>query len=308
VLRSREALVWKIRTLGTLQISYDNRPFGTRFSENSKALIAYLAVQNGKNVRRGEITNAIWNRDYCKKDQHRLSTMIWRLNNLPAAKDHHETKLVQVDSNGALRIEANGFTWLDIVQFDSASQKTCNTIVPSEIEGLINAVELYNGDLLQDFDFDWLLEIRQYYRQCYIDLLQVLTEYFDRERDFNRVLYCADRLMKVDPYLEPIHALAIKACLATGRRALAVARAEACRRLLVEELGINLAPDTRQLLTALLSRCRLEQPQGGSATKGAALKKRPDPDPNRLRQLRQTLSQVVTVCSALLSELQQIDR
>jgi len=159
------------------------------------------------------------------------------------------------------------------------------------------AVNLYRGDLLPEFDVEWVQKARDHARQCYLDMLQILIDRFTMENVVDRLTTYADRYIQVDPYVEHVHLALISAYLASGRRSLAAARAETCRRVLVDELGVTLSPEAERIVLPLLPR--------HNATPSVQLPGRERGKPDRVGELRDTLSRLLVTCADLLNELQQ---
>ena len=272
---------------------------GSHLSATSKALISFLATRQGRSVGREEIVHSLWSIEYDKNTQHRLSTLLWRLRNLGNVKKRIPPLLL-IEPTGDVRINGPDIVRTDVALFEDAVRR-CRTepttADESDLAALTRSVGLYTADFLRDVELEWVAEKRQYLRQCYLDILQFLIEYYSHKHQHDDVIEYAEQFLRIDPYLESIHVLLIMACLATGRRSLAAARADTCRRVFNEELGVALADETRRLISLLASRAdvRPSTMRLVSRTSSAF-------EHSALVELRDACSQVVRLCSNLLSD------
>lgn len=294
-------MIWKITTFGGLKLSFNEHPHGRRLSRHSKALIAFLALHPGKNVRREELSDVLWSANYDNKHQRRLSTILWRLNHTrDAAGNRIKYSMLHIDPNGDVRIEPDNCTWIDLAEFQRVFKGIPANpahISNYDIALIERAVDLYRGDLLPEFDVEWAQKVRDHARQCYLEMLQILIDRFTSENVLDKLATYADRYLRVDPYVEHVHVALISAYLASGRRSLAAASAEACQRIFVDDLGVAPSPEAECVLKPLLPPRR-----AGARRMRFTSQERTRID--RVDELRDTLSQLLVTCAALLDELQ----
>ncbi|QND61862.1 AfsR/SARP family transcriptional regulator [Mesorhizobium huakuii] len=297
-------MIWKINTFGSLRLFYQDQPLGVHLSRTSKALIGLLATHQGRGIPRDEIAQLLWLADYDKATQHRLSTILWRLRHLGDIGGQAAAKqLVVIEPSGDIRINDRNVVSVDLAEFEAAVVRCRirrDEASPEDVAVLTRSADLYMADFLRDVDLEWVSEKRQYLRQCHLDILQFLIECHSHHCKYDDVINYADRFLRIDPYLETVHVFMIKACLATGRRSMAAAHAEACRYAFMEELGVAVEPDTQLLISSLTSATNphVRIP----AKRQVERRARARVDGSSLVQLREACSLVVDVCSSLLLE------
>jgi DNA-binding SARP family transcriptional activator len=303
---SGERMIWKICTFGSLRLFYNNQQLGVHLARTSKALISLLATRQGRSVSRQEIAQSLWSTEYDKTAQHRVSTLLWRLSRLSDKEGRRAAHpLLVIDPSGEVRINGCNIVEIDCVEFEAAVTR-CRVrqsdATAEDVAVLTRSVDLYTADFLRELELDWVAEKRQYLRQCYLDILQFLIEHHHRYGNYDEVIAYADLFLRIDPYLEPVHVLMIKACLATGRRSAAAARADACRRAFFEDLGVAVEDETQRLISLLT-------PGAGAQSKPRAKlsvkRVSPGADLRSLIQLREVCTEVVKVCSGLLLDVNQ---
>jgi DNA-binding SARP family transcriptional activator len=297
-------MIWKINTFGSFRLFYQEQQLGAHLSRTSKALISLLATHQSRSVSREEIAYLLWSTEYDKAAQHRLSTLLWRLGHL-GDKEGRTTiqPLFVIDPTGEVRISGCDLVEIDCVEFEAAVGRCRMRRAEASAEDvavLARSADLYSADFLRDLELDWVAERRQYLRQCYLDILQFLIEHYSQHQRYDEVIKYADRFLRIDPYLEAVHVFLIKACLMAGRRSVAAARAEACRRAFIDELGVAVEEETQRLISPLiLGSGTKSKPRTKLSVDGRA---RPRVDGRSLIQLRDVCTEVVKVCSVLLDE------
>jgi DNA-binding SARP family transcriptional activator len=102
---------------------------------------------------------------------------------------------------------------------------------------LREALELWRGDALGGLEGRWADQVRQAYRQQYLDAVVAWAWAELRGGDPATVVDLLTRLTEEHPYAEPVAAMLLRALHPTGRTAAALARFTTVRARLVEELG-----------------------------------------------------------------------
>ncbi|MGY4568080.1 MULTISPECIES: AfsR/SARP family transcriptional regulator [Bradyrhizobium] len=294
------AVFCNIRTFGSFQVICNGRSYGRRLSQHSRTLLALLVLRYGRSVRREEIVDLLWSANYDKAHRRRLSTILWRINHV-APRSTQRYEIVRIEENGDIRIDADTNIHIDLAEFESVFKA-----IPSHVEefrsfdvtAIENAVNLYRGDLLEDMDTEWLHQARAHVRQCHLDMLQLLIEYFAKAAQPDKVILYANRFLQIDPYVETVHLALVKAYLATGKNGLALAQVDLCRRVLKDDLGVPLSADAEFILSSLglTRRIKPRTPRLQTSESSVA-------STDRVGELRLTVSKLLAICAELLDEL-----
>ena len=167
----------------------------------------------------------------------RLSDLVWLLRHaLPALQ------LEATSQHIALPAEAR---WLDVEHFQEAATGT------GGLSNWMNALSLYQGDLLAGFCDDALLVEREHLYLQYVHLLHRACAQLCQERCFEDALPLAERLVQSEPYDEKALRTLMETYYALGRRGAALAAYEAFVSLASEELNVEPDPATQALVEAL---------------------------------------------------------
>jgi DNA-binding SARP family transcriptional activator len=124
-----------------------------------------------------------------------------------------------------------------------------------------HALELYQGDVLDGFlisdatDFvQWLDECRYHYRQQAATAAWVLAQRYESESHLTDAIESARRAVKLAPLNERVVQKVIAMLDRVGDRAGAIDLYERFRVRIASDLGVDPAPETRALVTAIRSR------------------------------------------------------
>lgn len=115
------------------------------------------------------------------------------------------------------------------------------------------AVALYRGELLESFDYPWVLFERERLREICIDNLLLLLSQYRRSRDFGAAMRAAKQALSLDPWRESIVRQLMQLRYEAGDAAAALAEYEAFAQRLRLELQADPMTDTRALRDAIAS-------------------------------------------------------
>ena len=137
---------------------------------------------------------------------------------------------------------------IDIEEFElqiaEARKKRQSGDSEGAAEMTVEAVGLYRGDFLEELYYDWVEELRSYYRDLYLEALKELAGFYGGRGDHERVIRYGQRILQRDPYREDAHCQVMEAYVGMGNRAAAIEQFDRLRKLLRSELGVAPLPAT----------------------------------------------------------------
>ena len=133
---------------------------------------------------------------------------------------------------------------VDVRQFEDQAQwlLSAEAASPSQFSALV-----YTGNLLQDFDDDWVYPQRQYYRDQYIEALLRAIELARAQSEYQQAIDFAQNLLLVDPTIERAHQHIIFCYMTLGERTKALQQYGLCQIVLRDELGVDPTSETQSL-------------------------------------------------------------
>ncbi|HWP44883.1 MAG TPA: BTAD domain-containing putative transcriptional regulator, partial [Blastocatellia bacterium] len=146
------------------------------------------------------------------------------------------------------RIDAEEFERLTM----DAREARRNNDADGAAQLLAEAIRLYSGDFLEELYYDWIEELRSYYRDLYLGSLKELIAYHSERGSHDQVIRYGQMTLQRDAYQEDVHCQVMEAYVRTGNRAAAIEQFDGLRKLLRRELGVDPLPATIARYEALI--------------------------------------------------------
>jgi DNA-binding SARP family transcriptional activator/tetratricopeptide (TPR) repeat protein len=240
--------------LGPFQASLDDLPVEGFTSPRLRALLAYLAVEGGREHLRGQVAALLWPE---KPDREALGALRSGLSKLHSAlRDRRAPCPFVLVTRTTVQFNTASDHWLDVAEFERLMQEAGgkNQDPDSCLQLLESCVALYRGPFLDGLSvgdspaFDeWLLLKDEEYQRAVLSVLGRLASLRMARAEYSETARWARRQLELEPYRERAHRQLMAALALGGERSAALAHYEACRRLLAEELGCEPEDETQAL-------------------------------------------------------------
>jgi len=236
--------------LGPFQATLDGRPVEGLSSDRLRALLAYLAVERGREHAREQVASLLWPE---RPDREARSALRYALSKLHAALgDRGAPSPFLLVSRTSLQFNPASDHWLDVAELESLAGLDLGGF--QDLSGLSRAARLYRGPFLHglsvagspDLD-DWLLMKDEELLRAVLSVLGRLTSLHAAGGDYVEAARWARRQLELEPYREQAHRQLMAALALGGERSAALVHYEACRRVLAQELGCEPDDETKAL-------------------------------------------------------------
>jgi WD40 repeat protein/DNA-binding SARP family transcriptional activator len=247
-----------LSVLGTFEVILAGQPVTAFGYDKVQALLVYLAVEADRPHRRETLAGLLWPDLSEKAAHHNLSQALFSLRR--AIDDLQATPPFLVITRHSLQFNPASDHCLDVASFsdllaccrshDHDSLASCDPC----LERLREAVALYQGDFLAGFSAgdalafeEWALLQRERLARLADEALDRLAGAYRERGEYRQALAYAWHRAELDPWREGacrslMHLLAL-----SGEREAALAQYAAFQGRLAAELGMQPAPETRQL-------------------------------------------------------------
>jgi predicted ATPase len=250
--------------LGAMQVTLADGETVKFRSDQTRALLAYLAVEADRPHRREALTGLLWPDEPEEAARHNLRQALVNLRK--AIGDHTANPPYLLSTPDEIRFNPASNYTLDLAEFD-AHLAACESHVHANLvmcavcmPRLQQAVNLYRGKFLQEFflsdsaEFEeWALTRREATHQRALDALTHLANYYEHHGDLATTHRTAVRQLELDPWREQAHRQLMRVLMLEGQRQAALAQYETCRRVLADELGVEPSVETRELYEKIKS-------------------------------------------------------
>ena len=121
------------------------------------------------------------------------------------------------------------------------------------IDEFEKAIVIYRGDFFQDKNYQWCIAERLRLQKYYLEIIKKMALYFVDKQEYKKAeetLYIG--ISKL-PLEEDLHELLLKTFFLQNSRVIMIRHYEYLEKLLQEELGVEVRPDTKRLYDRLLN-------------------------------------------------------
>jgi DNA-binding SARP family transcriptional activator len=237
--------------LGPFEAALDDKPVKGLSSDHLRALLAYLAIEGGREHARASVASLLWPErsdvEALSALRHALSNLRFALGDRPASRPFILTSRISVQFN------RTSDHWLDVAEFDRLQEQ-------NDAKSLEQAAVLYRGTFLEGLSLaesaafdEWVLLKSEAYRRSALSLLGQLAALQTASANYEEAARWARRQLELEPYREQAHRQLMLALALGGDRTAALAHYEVCQRLLVAELGCTPDDKTQALYDQLRS-------------------------------------------------------
>ncbi len=233
-------------------------------SAKVRALLAYLMLESGKSHSREHLTALFWGDGDDVKSAKNMRQALSNLRKSIRDTDPENPFLI-ISSDAIQANKKNPFLQVDTQTFDTLIE-TCKEHPHRRLETcaacmqrLKQAALLYRGELLNGFTLkdavifqDWLVTRREYFHQKMISALEHLAMYHQIRHEYPEAISYARRLVSMDGWREESHLILMRLLFNAGQRSAALKQYQRCRRILLEEFGVEPQPETVRLYQEIM--------------------------------------------------------
>ncbi|HEX8990170.1 MAG TPA: BTAD domain-containing putative transcriptional regulator, partial [Anaerolineales bacterium] len=253
-----------VSVLGEFEVWIDGGKAQEFESDKVRALLAYLIVGADHAHRRETLIGLLW--PDCPEEAARHSLRQALFNLRLGLGDHIAKPPYLLISRDSIQFNRESDHLLDLDQFKATYQawKTSGakgSSLPTDLMlQLEQMVKLYRGEFLQHFSLssssefeNWIIVQRESLRQETMEVLACLAAEYERLGDLQGARTCTSRQLELDPWREEAHYAMMRLLALDGQRSAALARYEACKKVLADELGVEPSEKTRALYEQIRS-------------------------------------------------------
>lgn len=213
-------------------------------SAKARELLCYLLLHRERAHPREKLASLFWERGSTAQSKAYLRKALWNLQRI--FNTEAEMPLLSIDGQW-IRISTDADVWFDVDRFERAHARVRGrsgaNLKGEEAEALIEAVQLYTGDLLENWYQDWCLFERERLQMMYLAMLDRIICYCQAHGDYEAGLEYGLRILHIDHAHERTHRHLMHLRYLAGDRTGALRQYGQCATALREELGV--APSER---------------------------------------------------------------
>jgi DNA-binding SARP family transcriptional activator len=230
-----------VRLFGELEFRLGGDRLPRLESARARSLLAFLLLHRDEPQPRQRLAFMLWPESSEAQARTNLRHLVHTLRQTSPELD----QFLDVTAH-TLQWRGDGQSWIDVAAFDAAhaAAEAPGITAPNEVEALRDAIDLYRGDLLDGCYDEWVLDVRDRFRERYLSHLRRLAEVLAGAGELAEAIRVARELQRKDPLREETTRFLMQAHVAAGDRAAAARTFHECVSTLQRELGVHPSPET----------------------------------------------------------------
>ena len=244
-----------VQLLGGFQLTTDARILREPHAIKSRALLAYLVLQDGRSVSRDLLANLLWSYSDHERARHSLSQALSSIRRVFDAAAVDGLELAKEDVR------------LDIADLDVDTHAFGALAATGELHSLEQAAALYKGDLLDGLHINepgfqaWLRAEHERLNETAVAVLSAVSEAQARNNRLDDAIITALKLLSLNPLPEQTHRGLMRYHAKQGRADAALMQFKSLERLLEWELGVQPDAESRRLTQTIKQKRKWKPPK-----------------------------------------------
>jgi predicted ATPase/DNA-binding SARP family transcriptional activator len=225
-------------------------------TEKARALLAYLAVEQGHPHRRQALAGLFWPGYLERSARANLRHALANLRQV-LMDDQADPLFLLIDGE-TIQLNREADVWVDVWEFEqgiaSKDQGTDSRDLHSSSINLQSTTDLYLGSFLEGFslkdcpEFDtWTGIVREGLQGEALAAFSCLAGEYERQGALETACQYARKQLALDPTREEAHRQVMRILARSGGRTAALLQYETCKRSLAEQLGVEPSIETTRL-------------------------------------------------------------
>jgi DNA-binding SARP family transcriptional activator len=232
--------VLRISLLGKFRMQCGEQVLAGFPAPKAQELLGYLLLHRDRPLPREALAGELWCDHTTTQSRKNLRHCLWQLQ---AALDAHiassHARLLVTEAEW-IQVNPEADLWLDVAVLEQAFARVQSVPVQEmDAEGAVclrDAVQLYQGDLLEGCYQDWCLYERERLQNMYLTMLDRLMGYDEAHHAYATALGYGARILSYDPVSERTHRRLMRLHYLAGNRTAAMRQYERCATALAEAL------------------------------------------------------------------------
>ncbi len=248
-----------VRLLGRVCIQHGRSCLEGFDLRKVQELFCYLLLYRDRPHHRETLAGRLWEEASMTQSKANLRKALWQLqaalSECFAASEQH---ILVVDSEW-IQVNPRADLWLDVALLEQAFTHvkglSGEQIHAEHAHAIEQAVQVYNGDLLDGWYQDWCVYERERLQNIYLALLNKLMDYCELRHAYEQGLVYGTQILRYDQAREQTHRCMMRLHFLAGDRTAALRQFEHCTAVLREELGVEPTDLTMELQEQIKHNC-----------------------------------------------------
>lgn len=238
-----------IHLLGKIQV-YDSTQTPITLPLKAQELLVYLFIHYNQPHEREKLAVKLWPNYPEDRLKKYLRQALWQLQNSLNDMARPDDSILQIDGSW-VQLNLTNCIWIDANQFNQAFKQVRDTpaqaMTATQVAAVTKAVELYRGELVTGWYYDWCLLEQERFQSMYLAMLDKLIDWCLANQEFERGTEYAIQTLRYDNARERSHRRLMRLYYLADNRTAALRQYERCAAILAKELNVQPSRKTIEL-------------------------------------------------------------
>lgn len=238
-----------IHLLGKIQI-YDSTQTPITLPLKAQELLVYLFIHYNQPHEREKLSVKLWPNYPEDRLKKYLRQALWQLQNSLNDMAHPDDSILQIDGSW-VQLNLTNCIWIDANQFNQTFKQVrdipAHALTAAQIAAVTKAVELYRGEFVTGWYYDWCLLEQERFQSMYLAMLDKLVDWCLANQEFERGTEYAIQTLRYDNARERSHRRLMRLYYLADNRSAALRQYEQCVAALAKELNVQPSRKTTEL-------------------------------------------------------------
>jgi len=252
-----------VKLFGSGTACYYDRPMDGFPNHQSYLVLCYLLLNRQHTQNRERLASVFWGNYSTNVSRKYLRNALWKLRSVFQSVGAQLEDYLQVNDDSVTFQYSSAYR-LDVESFETLLANSRNLqgreINHDQALQLKQAVDLYDGDLLEGVDEEWVLYERERLSLMHLNALSKLMMYHTSHQSFTNGLEYGERILAFDNTRENVHREMMLLYWLSGEPQMALVQYHHCEQILSEQIGVEPAEETKNLYQQMLHH-RFEPPK-----------------------------------------------
>ncbi len=240
----------RIKLFGSAQAHYLDQSLPGFPHRQAYQLLCYLILNRRSSYPRERLAAVFWHQYPTNTSRKYLRNAIWKLRHTLQSVGAPAQEYIATPNDSVSFIFSSPY-WLDVETFDKLVNRyqglNGKMLTQQQATELEEAIDLYDGDLLESLYEDWCLYERERLHLLFLNALGKLMVFHEMNGTYESGLACGERILAHDNTREKIHRRLMRLYWLLGDRDAAMAQYKRCVQILRETLDVSPLKRTTQL-------------------------------------------------------------
>jgi DNA-binding SARP family transcriptional activator len=244
-----------VKLFGSGNVSISDRPIDGFPFHQAYLVFCYLLLHRQHKQNRERLASIFWGDYSTNVSRKYLRNALWKLRSVFQSVGAELEDYLQVNDD-SIAFQSSSPYLLDVETFENLLSTTRNLqgeeLNPDQAEQLKQAIELYDGELLEGVDEEWCLYERERLNLLHLNTLLKLMVYHRSHRAYSLGLEYGERILAFDNTRENVHREMMQLYWLFGEPQMALVQYHHCEQILQEQVGVEPSEETRNLYQQML--------------------------------------------------------